>query len=171
MHGFQLWVNLPRRDKLMTPRYQEIPAGRIPLAAGPGGVTVRVIAGEALGARAVIDTRTPIAYLHYTLRPGAETVQPVPAAWTAAAYVFGGEGRFGGTATAAHDGQLVVFAGDGEAVRLAAAGERPLEVLLLAGVPLREPVARYGPFVMNTPGEIRQAMLDYQSGRFGQISA
>ena len=172
MHGFQLWVNLPKRDKLMAPRYQEIPAARIPEARSPdGGVAVRVIAGEALGARAAIDTRTPIAYLHYTLRPGAETVQPVPAAWSAAAYVFGGAGRFGGTATAVRDGQLVVFAGDGEAVRLAADGDRPLEALLLAGIPLREPVARYGPFVMNTPGEIRQAMLDYESGRFGQISA
>src|SRR5499433_427273 len=96
MHGFQLWVNLPRRDKLMPPRYQEIPAAGIPVGRSDDGrVEVRVLAGEALGARAVIDTRTPIVYLHYTLQPGARTVQPVPAALTALAYVFGGAGCFG----------------------------------------------------------------------------
>ena len=173
MHGFQLWVNLPRRVKLMPPRYQEIPAAGIPVGrSADGRVEVRVLAGEALGARAVIDTRTRIVYLHYALQPGARTVQPVPAALTALAYVFGGAGRFGKEEREARDGQLVTFAGDGDAVALAAPAEaaRPLELLLLAGQPLREPVARYGPFVMNTQGEIRQALLDYQSGRFGQIA-
>ena len=174
MHGFQLWVNLPRRDKMMRPRYQEVPAGRIPVAStADGTVTVRVIAGEALGAHAVIDTRTPIIYLHYTLRPGARVEQAMPGSHGAMAYVFGGEGRFGAEARSARDGQLVVFADDGDAVSLAApvAAGGPLDLLLLAGVPLREPVARYGPFVMSTEGEIRQAILDYQAGRMGQIGA
>src|SRR5262249_60539591 len=87
--GFQPGATLPRRDKLMPPRYQEIPAAGIPVGRSDDGrVEVRVLAGEALGARAVIDTRTPIVYLHYTLQPGARTVQPVPAALTALAYVF-----------------------------------------------------------------------------------
>lgn len=173
MHGFQLWVNLPRRDKLMAPRYQEVPAARIPEGLSADGLaTVRVVAGEALGARAVVDTRTPIVYLHYTLRPGARVVQPLGPAYGACAYVFGGAGRFGAEGRPAGDGQLAVFAGDGDAVQLAVpedAGE-PLEVLLLGGTPLREPVARYGPFVMNTEGEIRQAILDYQAGRMGRIA-
>jgi redox-sensitive bicupin YhaK (pirin superfamily) len=172
MHGFQLWVNLPRRDKMMAPRYQEIPAARIPVAR-QDGVTVRVIAGEALGARAVIDTRTPIVYLHFTLAPGARVRQPLPASHGAMAYVFGGEGRFGPDGRAARDGQLVIFAGEGDAVELAApAGATvPLEVLLLGGVPLAEPVARYGPFVMNTRAEIVQAIADYEAGRLGRIGA
>ncbi len=167
MHGFQLWVNLPRRDKLIRPRYQEIPAARIPVARTPdGAVTVRVVAGEALGARAVIETRTPIVYLHFTLAPGGRVVQPVPPSYTAVVYVFGGEGRVGADERPVSDGQLAVLADGGDAVGLAGG---PLEALLLAGEPLREPVARYGPFVMNTKGEIRQALLDYQAGRLGGI--
>jgi redox-sensitive bicupin YhaK (pirin superfamily) len=168
MHGFQLWVNLPRRDKLMRPRYQEIPAGRIPVArSADGAVTVRVIAGEALGARAVIETRTPIVYLHFTLGPGGRVVQPVPASFSAVVYVFRGEGRVGADERPVHDGQLAILADGGAAVALAGG---PMEALVLAGEPLREPVARYGPFVMNTEGEIRQALLDYQAGRLGRIS-
>jgi redox-sensitive bicupin YhaK (pirin superfamily) len=169
MHGFQLWVNLPRRDKLMAPRYQEFPGARIPVArSADGAVTVRVLAGEALGARAVIDTRTPIVYLHYTLQPGGRVRQPVPASYTACAYVFAGDARVGPDDRPVGDAQLAIFE-DGEEVALAAPSART-EVLLLAGEPLREPVARYGPFVMNTPGEIRQALLDYQAGRLGRIA-
>jgi redox-sensitive bicupin YhaK (pirin superfamily) len=172
MHGFQLWVNLPRRDKMMPPRYQEIPAARIPVAR-QDGVAVRVIAGEALGARAVIDTRTPIVYLHFTLAPGSRVAQPLPASHGAMAYVFGGEGRFGPGKRTARDGQLVTFGRDGDTIELAAPAEatRPLEVLLLGGVPLGEPVARYGPFVMNTRAEIYQAIADYEAGRLGRIGA
>ncbi len=169
MHGFQLWVNLPKRDKLVPPRYQEFPAARIPVGrSGDGAVTVRVIAGEALGARAVIETRTPIQYLHYTLRPGARVVQPVPPSYNAIVYVFAGEGRVGSRPV--HEAQLAVLEADGEAVELAASDTGTLEALLLAGEALREPVARYGPFVMNTQGEIRQALLDYQAGRMGRIA-
>jgi quercetin 2,3-dioxygenase len=169
MHGFQLWVNLPRRDKRMAPRYQEVPAARIPVArSGDGKVEVRVIAGEALGKRAVIDTRTPIAYLHFTIAPGGAIVQPTQRDYSGFCYVFGGEGRIGSAATKVQEGEIALL-GPGDEVAIAQAGERPLEVLLVAGVPLGEPVARYGPFVMNTEGEIRQAIEDFRQGRMGRI--
>ncbi len=170
MHGFQLWVNLPRRDKMMRPRYQEITAGRIPVAhSQDGNVSVRVIAGEALGSQAVIDTRTPIMYLHFTLEPGASIVQPVGSDYNVFAYVIDGPGLFGDTARRVRERHIIVFGRDGEGVRLAATAEAPLNVLLIGGVPLNEPVARYGPFVMNTEQEIEQAILDYQAGRMGKI--
>jgi hypothetical protein len=168
MHGFQLWVNLPRRDKMMRPRYQEVPAARIPVVrSADGQITVRVIAGEARGARAVIDTRTPIVYLHWTLAPGARVVQPVSAAANAFVYVFGGQALVGDDERRVEDGQLALLARDAEAVALASppGAASPLEALLIAGIPLGEPVARYGPFVMNTRAEIVQAMDDYRSGR------
>src|SRR5262249_49651771 len=96
MHGLQIWVNLPKRDKMMTPRYQEVPAGKIPEAkSADGQVSVRVIAGESLGARAVIDTLTPIQYLHFKLKPHAHAEQPVPRDYNAFAYVLDGEAVFG----------------------------------------------------------------------------
>ncbi len=173
MHGFQLWVNLPRRDKMIRPHYQEIPAAKIPVAvSSDGSVTVRVIAGEAMGQKAVIATRTPIIYLHWTLKPGARVVQPMPAEYNAFAYVFGGEACFGRDARAAGERQMVIFADDGDSVSIAApaTATAPLEALLIAGVPLREPVARYGPFVMNTNDEIATAIQDYQAGRMGEIA-
>ncbi|MFL6210792.1 MAG: pirin family protein [Pyrinomonadaceae bacterium] len=174
LHGFQLWVNLPQQHKLMTPRYQEIPAARIPGARTADGlVTVRVIAGEALGARAVIETVTPIMYLHFTLRPGGRVMQSVQQGYNAFAYIVDGEGLFGADGERAARGQMVMFASDGDEVLIenpADAGT-PLEVLLIAGVPLNEPVARYGPFVMNTEGEIRQAIEDYRQGKMGAINA
>lgn len=173
LHGFQLWVNLPGRDKMMKPRYQDIPAARIPTArTEDGAVTVKIIAGESLGAKAVIDTRTPIMYLHFTLQPGARMVQPVPREYNAFAYVIDGEGRFGSDERSAAEGQMVLFAKDGDEVSLAAPenAQAPLNVLLIAGVPLNEPVVRYGPFVMNTEAEIYQAIQDFRSGRMGSIS-
>lgn len=170
MHGFQVWVNLPRRDKMMAPRYQEIPAARIPVASTPDGkVRVKILAGESLGARAVIDTRTPIQYLHFTLEPGGRIEQPVPRDHNAFAYVFGGKGTFGPEGQRAGEGRAVLFANDADSVLLANAGQAPLQLLLLSGVPLREPMVRYGPFVMNTQAEILQAFEDYQSGRMGHI--
>jgi redox-sensitive bicupin YhaK (pirin superfamily) len=172
MHGFQLWVNLPRRDKMMKPRYQEVPAARIPVASSPDGlVRVKVIAGEALGTQAVIETRTPIIYLHFTLQPGGRLVQPLSREFNAFVYVFGGEAKLGREARRVADGQIALLAGDGAAVSLAAdaASAIPANLLLIAGVPLGEPVARYGPFVMNTRDEIVQAVADYQGGRMGQI--
>jgi redox-sensitive bicupin YhaK (pirin superfamily) len=173
LHGFQLWVNLPRERKMMRPRYQEIPAANIPTARTEDGLaTVRVIAGEALGARALIETVTPIIYLHFTLRPGGRVAQTVPPEYNAFAYVIDGEGAFGAGGERGLDGQMVMFSPDGDEVLIenAAGAGAPLEVLLIAGVPLNEPVARYGPFVMNTEAEIYRAIEDYRSGRMGAIN-
>lgn len=171
MHGFQIWVNLPRRDKMMAPRYQGLPGDRIPEArSGDGRVHVKVIAGRSLGVEAAIETRTPIMYLHFTLQPGGSIDQPVPPEHTAMAYVFRGETRLGPAGERVADGRLALF-GAGDTVRLAvpedAAG--PAELLLLTGVPLNEPVVRYGPFVMNSREEILQAFRDYEAGRMGRI--
>jgi len=170
MNGFQLWVNLPRADKLMRPRYQELPADRIPAAKSPDGrVEVRVIAGEAYGARAVIETRTPIVYLHFAVRPGGRVAQPLAPEFDGFAFVIAGEGRFGPESQAATPEQVVVFEHKGDLVVAESAGTATLEFLLIAGVPLGEPIARYGPFVMNTTEEIHQAFEDFRSGRFGVI--
>ena len=174
LHGIQLWVNLPKRDKMIAPRYQEIPADQIPVAySADKSVTVRVIAGEALGAKAVIETRTPIIYLHFNLQPGASIVQPVPQEYNAFIYVLEGVGLFGTEQERGEDGQMVIFAQDGAEVVIANPTDaaQPLDLLLIAGVPLNEPVVRYGPFVMNTRAEIMQAIDDYQNGRMGRIHA
>ena len=173
LHGFQLWVNLPRQNKMMRPRYQEIPALRIPTARSDDGlVTVRVIAGEALGVQAVIETVTPIMYLHFTIRHGGHVLQTVPEGFNAFAYIIDGSGLFGVEAEQANDGQMVMFAPDGDGISIAnpSGATAPLDVLLIAGVPLNEPVARYGPFVMNTKEEIFQAIDDYRNGRMGAIN-
>ncbi|PWT91625.1 MAG: pirin family protein [Blastocatellia bacterium] len=169
LHGFQLWVNLPRRDKMIAPRYQEIPAERIPIATSEDGLsTVRVIAGESLGVRAVIETRTPIMYLHFTIQPGGSVTQKLPSEYNAFAYVVGGQASFGEeTATR---GQMVMFERDANQVLLENNGNSTLDALLIAGVPLGEPVVRYGPFVMNTKEEIVQAFEDYRTGRMGAIT-
>jgi len=174
MHGFQLWVNLPQRDKMIKPRYQEISSSQIPKATSSDGlVDVSVIAGEAMDHKAVIETRTPIIYLHYRIKPGGATIQKVPGNYNAFVYIVEGEGLFGAERERATDGQMILFARDGDAVRIENPAEATstLEVLLIAGVPLNEPVARYGPFVMNTEREIRQAIEDYQLGRMGVINS
>ena len=174
MHGFQLWVNLPQRDKMTKPRYQEIPGAQIPKATSDDGlVTVSVIAGEAMGQQAVVETRTPIMYLHYRIKPGGMAKQDVPSDYQAFAYIVEGEGLFGAESERATDGQMVLFAQDGDKVTI----ENPLdakeilEVLVIGGVPLNEPIARYGPFVMNTEREIHQAFEDYRLGRMGAINS
>src|ERR1043166_3246515 len=172
MHGFQLWVNLPQQDKMIKPRYQEIPGSQIPKAISPDGlVSVSVIAGEALGEKAVIETRTPIIYLHYQIKPGGVMNEQVPHDYNAFAYVVDGAGLFGAEGERGADGQMIMFAPDGDEVRIEnrADAKAILEVLLIAGVPLNEPIARYGPFVMNTEREIRQAFEDYVRGRMGAI--
>src|SRR6185436_16867165 len=134
MHGFQLWVNLPQRDKMMRPRYQEIPSAKIPKATSADGlVSVSVIAGEALGQKAVIETRTPIIYLHYRLEPGGVATEPVPQAFNAFAYVVDGAGLFGAESERGTDGQMVIFASDGDEVRIENPGDAKaaLEVLLI----------------------------------------
>jgi quercetin 2,3-dioxygenase len=166
LHGFQLWVNLPKRDKMIKPRYQDIPADNIPVAQS-NGIKVRVIAGESMGKNAVIDTRIPIMYLHYTIQPGATVMQKVPQNYNAFAYVINGSGLFGDKQIPANKEQIVLFEQDGNQITFKA--NDVMDVLLIAGIPLGEPIARYGPFVMNTEEEIRQAMLDYNSGRMGKI--
>jgi hypothetical protein len=166
MHGFQIWVNLPARDKMIAPHYQEIPRAGIPeTATSDGLVSVRVIAGEALGERAVIATRTPIGFLHWTFAPGASVSLPVPSDHAAYVYVF--EGTVCVAGREVKDGELAVL-GDGSAAHFVA-GEWA-QALLLSGVPLREPVVQYGPFVMSSEREIIEAIEDYQSGRLGEIA-
>ena len=174
MHGFQLWVNLPQRDKMMKPRYQEIPSAKIPKATSADGlVSVSVIAGEALGQKAVIETRTPIIYLHYRLEPGGVATPQVPRDYNAFVYIVEGAGLFGSEGQRGADGQMVMFAPDGDEVRIenSADAKAALEVLLIAGPPLNEPIARYGPFVMNTEAEIHQAFEDYRLGLMGAINS
>jgi hypothetical protein len=168
-HGFQIWVNLPSIDKMMTPRYQTLRASQIPQAQSADKlVHVRVIAGEALGVSARIDTRVPIQMLHYTLQPGADVEQHVPSDQNGLVYVFKGTARVGDREL--RTGQAALL-GSGEQIALGNRKEsgEAAELLLLSGEPIKEPVARYGPFVMNTREEIEQAFRDYQSGQFGVI--
>jgi len=171
MHGFQLWVNLPKRDKMMKPRYQEFPGSQIPKATSADGlVSVSVIAGEAMGQKAVIETRTPIVYLHYSIKPGGVATQQVSSTYNTFAFIVDGEGLFGAERERAKDGQMVLFAQDGDEVRIENPGNTTLDILLIGGMALNEPIARYGPFVMNTEGEIRQAFEDFRLGRMGEIT-
>ena len=169
--GFQIWVNLPAVDKMMTPRYQTLRAADIPQGSTPDGrVLVRVIAGESCGKAARIDTRVPIQMLHFTIQPGGELLQSVPAEQSGLVYVFKGAATVGSDQRKVAEGQAALL-GSGDSVHLSVAADaaEPAEILLLSGKPLQEPVARYGPFVMNTREEIEQAFRDYQSGRFGLI--
>jgi len=170
-HGFQIWVNLPIADKAATPGYQYLAAERIPLAGSPDGrIEVLVIAGEAFGVRGEIGTRTPVVLQDWTVAPGARARLPLATDHNAAMYVFGGAVNLGVEATTISDGELAIL-GDGDSVEVAAAADAaaPARLLLLAGRPIAEPVARYGPFVMTTKAELVQAVEDYQSGRMGTI--
>jgi quercetin 2,3-dioxygenase len=177
LHGFQLWVNLPKRDKMMKPHYQEISSSKIPFVnTADGLVTAKVIAGKALGISAVIETRIPIMYVHFTLQPGASIVQAVPKEYNTFAYVIDGRGMFGIANKKQEEvnrGQMVVFEKDGEQIVIRATqdSKSPLDILLIGGTPLNEPVARYGPFVMNTKEEVYQAIEDYRNGIMGAIRA
>lgn len=168
-HGFQIWVNLPARLKMSRPRYQELDADEIPRARSDDGLAeVKVIAGEALGAESAIATHTPIVYQDWSLAPGADVTLPLDAAQRVLVYVFSGSARVGNAGTLVEDGQLALL-GAGESVRLRGSSAAA-RLLLLAGAPLGEPVARYGPFVMNTQEELIEAFRDYQSGRMGEIT-
>ena len=167
MEGFQLWVNLPARLKMSRPRYQEIPAATIPVVRRPDGVTVRVVAGESEGVKGpVTEIAADPEYLDVTVPAGIEYVQPVPAGHAALAYVFEGDGVFGEEGGEVVPSPRMVVFGDGDRVRAKAAGKKPVRFLLLSGKPLREPIARYGPFVMNTKEEIEQALEDLRRGTF-----
>jgi hypothetical protein len=167
MEGFQLWVNLPARLKMSRPRYQEIPAAAIPVVRRPDGVTVRVVAGEAEGVRGpVTEIAAEPEYLDVTIPAGAEYVQAVPEGHAALAYVFEGDGVFGGEGGQVVPSPRMIVFGEGDRVRAKAAGKRAVRFMLLSGKPLGEPIARYGPFVMNTQAEIEQALEDLRRGTF-----
>jgi len=169
VHGFQVWVNLPRRDKMIAPRYQDVTADTLPVARTPDGrVSVKVIAGEALGVAARVETRTPILYFDVALESGGQVELLVPASFAAAVYVYEGTVAIGDEPPVG--GGAFVIVGEGNALELQCDGDKPARALVLGGEPLREPIARYGPFVMNTEAEIHQAIHDYRSGKFGDIA-
>jgi redox-sensitive bicupin YhaK (pirin superfamily) len=175
-HGIQLWVNLPRAQKWSPPRYQDIRAGQVALlASADGGALVRVIAGDLAGHSGPGITYTPMTLLHATLSPGARLELPWRADYNALAYVLGGVGTAGVDGWPIRTGQLALFGeGDGLVVSASATQESRspnLDVLVLGGQPIREPVAWMGPFVMNTRAELVQAFEDYQAGRLGSIPA
>jgi redox-sensitive bicupin YhaK (pirin superfamily) len=167
LHGLQLWVNLPKADKMMRPRYQEIPSAKIPEATFAGG-SVKVIAGRFGEEEAVIDTRTPIQFMHLRLDPGAQVRLPVPERHEGFLYGLEGSVLAGSKTLEAH--QLGVLGGAGDGLE-AAAGEKGFEGVFVTGVPLNEPVFQHGPFVMTTRQEIVQAVEDFQTGKFGTIPA
>src|SRR5438445_953959 len=172
-HGVQLWVNLPPALKMTPPRYQSITKDALRLlTSDDGGALIRLIAGDIAGFTGPGSTHTPITYAHATLASGAQLSVPWNPAFTALAYVLTGRGTVGPEARPVEDGELVVF-GPGEQLVIAAADRQaePLDVLLLGGLPIRAPVAHYGPFVMNTREEILQAIDDYQAGRLGIVPA
>lgn len=170
-HGFQVWVNLPSHLKRTTPRYQSIEAADIPIAAGAGW-QAKVIAGDILGVTGPAGTHTPIVYAHLTIAPGATLDVELPSDHQAGVYVFDGAGEVGADARPVAQHELAVLAAEPGGIRLAAPSDaaQPVEALLLAGVPIGEPVARHGPFVMNSRDELIEAVEDFQAGRMGTIA-
>ena len=175
-HGIQLWVNLPRDEKWVPPAYQDIGRRQVSLLSSPdGGAVVRVIAGELAGHRGPGITRTPITFLHATLSPGAELSLPWRRDFNALVYALSGAGTVGAEGRPLHSGQLAVM-GKGDVVTIGASSAQEsrapdLDVLVLGGRPIGEPVAWYGPFVMNTKDEVLRAMEDFRAGRLGRIPA
>lgn len=168
-HGFQIWINLPKADKMVRPRYQDVRANAIPTwTTDDGRAWAKVIAGEAQGVRGAAETRIPIGYVHYRLKPGARIEHAVSEADTAIVYLMRGAARFSGERT--YDARAaVIFDNHGDVVPIANAGKDELEFLVLTGRPINEPVARYGPFVMNSTQELEEAFRDFQSGKMGAI--
>ena len=175
-HGVQLWVNLPRAAKWSTPRYQDIRGGSVPLlTSDDGGTLIRLIAGDLDGHVGTGSTHTPITLVHATVSPGARLNLPWRRDFNALAYVLAGRGTVGSDRRPIRKGQLVVL-GAGEHLRVDAAASGPfaepdLDVLVLGGQPIREPLAMAGPFVMNTRAEVLQAFEDFQAGKLGRIPA
>ncbi|OON72942.1 pirin family protein [Streptomyces tsukubensis] len=175
-HGLQLWVNLPAKDKMSPPRYQDIRGGQVQLlTTEDGGSLLRVIAGELDGHQGPGVTHTPISMVHATVRPGAEATLPWRADFNGLVYVLAGRGSVGADRRPVHTGQTAVF-GTGGSVTVRADekqdGNTPdLEVVLLGGRPIREPMAHYGPFVMNSQAELQQAFDDFKAGRLGSVPA
>jgi redox-sensitive bicupin YhaK (pirin superfamily) len=175
-HGFQLWVNLPREKKLADPRYQDLRADAVALLSSPdGGALLRLIAGDLAGHTGPGTTYTPMTQIHATLSPGAGLSLPWRADFNALLYVLNGDGVVGAERRPIGTGQLAVF-GPGDVLTVQAdqvqeSRSPTMDVLILGGLPIREPVAWMGPFVMNTRAEVAQAFSDYQAGRLGSIPA
>ncbi|MEU7908261.1 pirin family protein [Actinoplanes sp. NPDC049118] len=175
-HGLQLWVNLPRAAKMIAPRYQDIRGNQAALLTTPdGGSLIRVIAGEIAGHAGPGSTHTPINLAHVTLQPGAQLDLPWQPDYNALVYVLAGRGTVGVEARPIQIGQLAAH-GAGDTIRVAAGKSQDsnvaaMELFIMGGRPIREPVAQYGPFVMNTREELMQAFEDYQKGRLGVIPA
>ncbi len=175
-HGLQLWVNLPASDKMMAPRYQDIRSGHVQLLTSPdGGALLRVIAGDLGGHEGPGVTHTPITMVHATLRPGAEVTLPWREDFNGLAYVMAGRGAVGADRRPIVTGQTAVFGAGGSLTVRADESQDSntpdLEVVLLGGRPIREPMAHYGPFVMNSRAELQQAFDDFQAGRLGTVPA
>ncbi len=176
-HGFQLWVNLPKSDKLIAPRYQDLHSGEVTLLSSvDGGSLLRVIAGDVAGHAGPGATHTPMAMVHATIAPGAELELPWRPDFNALVYVMSGDGFVGPGQSPIGTGQLAVL-GRGDALRLSAAQSQQtrfaagLDVVILGGAPIREPIAWAGPFVMNTRAELMAAFEDYNAGRLGKPAA
>ena len=163
LDGFQLWVNLPKKLKMTQPRYQDVSSDKIPVVTRENGVTIRVIAGNVDGVQgAVTEIYADPAYLDVAIPPNTSFTHPIERGHTVFAYVFEGEGTIG-EKNIAHT-HLVIL-GDGDVVQ-AQTAQQSMRFVLVSGLPLNEPVARYGPFVMNTEDEIRQALIDLRQGTF-----
>ncbi|MGI5258940.1 pirin family protein [Streptomyces angustmyceticus] len=175
-HGLQLWVNLPREDKMISPKYQDIRGGSVKLLTSEdGGALIRLIAGDVAGHEGPGSTHTPITMIHMSVNPGASVTLPWRADFNALAYGLAGLGSAGAARRPFRMGQTAVFGGgDSLTIRADESQEsrsENFEVVLLGGLPIREPMMHYGPFVMNTHAELAQAFEDFQAGRLGTIPA
>jgi redox-sensitive bicupin YhaK (pirin superfamily) len=170
-HGIQLWVNLPSVKKMIPPAYQNLEADLVKLVTTPdAGTIIRIIAGEIDGVKGPGSTHTPIVVAHATLSPGARMTLPWNPAYNALSYGLAGEGTLGAEQASFGLGRLAVF-GAGDTITLTASANSSLDVILLGGEPIGEPVEQYGPFVMNTRAELQQAFEDFQAGRLGVVPA
>ncbi|KAI3410739.1 uncharacterized protein J3R85_018509 [Psidium guajava] len=160
--GLQLWINLSSKHKMIEPNYQEI-SGKDIVEATEGGIKVRVVAGEAFGAKSPIYTRTPTMYLDFTLKPGAHLQQPIPTSWNAFVYILEGEGVFGIPQSPPMTAHHLLLLGHGDGVEAWNISTKPLRFILVGGEPLGEPVAQLGPFVMNTQEEIDRTIYDFEN--------
>jgi len=170
MEGFQLWVNLPKKFKMSPPRYQDTPPEKIPIATSPdGGTSVKVIAGECLGTKAAIETKIPIMFLDIKINRGSSFDVSIPENTNSFVYIWRGNGFIGSDKKPVTMGQVASLSKEGDVFQLNASEDSALHAFVIAGQPIDEPIARYGPFVMNTYEEIQQAFDDYRNGRLGKI--
>lgn len=173
IHGVQLWVNLPASLKMTKPKYQDLDSSKIPsVELENGNVIVRVVAGDYFGAKGPASTHTPIAMMHVQISGEKEIEFEIPETFNSFVYVTEGEGYFGENSDHIKGGQMGVFKREGTTVKIkGSVSEHPLNLLIISGEPINEPVVSYGPFVMNTQEQIWQAVYDYQSGKMGKIEA